>query len=174
MSAVFLNSPRATLSACGNYRYRIECDVRVLPPGGRLPVVAFFGINPSLAETGLHDQTTRKWSGFALMAGAYRWIAGNPFAWRSPDVRELARVADPVGPDNHQHLEQIIRDADVLVPCWGAIKKVPLPMRLAIDSLGARLLAAGKPVRVFGFTKCGQPKHPLMLGYATPLRDWTT
>nr|UBL09545.1 Phage protein [Enterobacter cloacae] len=49
-----------------------------------------------------------------------RFIVGNAFAFRATDVRELATAVDPVGPENEIHLERIIRDADVLVPCWGA------------------------------------------------------
>ena len=162
-----ISSPTAVLSDCRRYRYRIECNVALSGI-----VIAFFGVNPSDAETGLHDQTTRKWTGFAQLLGARLWVAGNPFAWRTPDVRELALVDDPVGPDNDAHLEQIIAEADILVPCWGAIAKVPPSKRPRVAGLRLRLLESGKPVKVFGLTRCHQPKHPLMLGYNTNLLDW--
>jgi len=34
------------------------------------------------------------------------------------------------------------------------------------------LCTSGKPVKVFGLTAGGDPKHPLMLPYDTPLVDW--
>jgi hypothetical protein len=36
------------------------------------------------------------------------------------------------------------------------------------------LLASGKPVLHFGTTKSGDPLHPQMLGYATPLIPWAS
>jgi hypothetical protein len=38
--------------------------------------------------------------------------------------------------------------------------------------LAAALLNSGKPVKVFGLTASGDPKHPLMLGYDTQLVEW--
>ena len=32
--------------------------------------------------------------------------------------------------------------------------------------------ASGKPLLCFGLTKSRDPKHPLMLGYDTPLIEW--
>lgn len=157
----------AILSACGVYRYRLERDVQM---DGL--VFAYFGVNPSTADAHVEDQTTMKWRGFALRNGARAYIAGNPFAFRATDVRALASAADPVGPENDAYISAIIRDADVLVPCWGNRMKLPPPLRPRLDALADMLHASGKPVKVFGFTKGGDPRHPLMLGYDTPLEQW--
>lgn len=131
----------AVFNPCGLFRYRLERQVQLA------------GVV------------------FAQRNGARAYIAGNPFAFRATDVRALAAAADPVGPENDAHIAAIIRDADVLVPCWGNRAKLPPSLRPRLDALADMLHASGKPVRVFGFTG-GDPLHPLMLGYATPLVDW--
>lgn len=157
----------AILSQCGNYRYRLE---RQIADTGI--VIAFFGVNPSTADAGTDDQTTMKWRGFAKIHGARSYIAGNPFAYRSKDIRYLAAIADPVGPDNLRHIAKIIEDSHLLVPCWGSRSKLPEKLRPHLHSLELMLRASGKPLKVFGLTKSGDPMHPLMLGYDTPLVPW--
>lgn len=157
----------AVISKCGLYRYRLE---RVLGKDG--PVLAYFGVNCSTATADEDDHTTRKWIGFTERAGGSRYIVGNAFAYRATDVRELAKVADPVGPENRCYLAKIIAEADILVPCWGNQSKVPAKLRHHFDDLRSKIVAANKPVRVFGLTISGHPKHPLTLSYTTKLVEW--
>lgn len=157
----------AVLSSCGRYRWRLD---REISPAGI--VIAFFGVNPSTAGPEIEDQTTMKWRGFAARNGARKYIAGNAFGYRATDVRELSRVCDPIGLENEVHLWQIVSEADVLVPCWGNREKLPKDLQPRLESLALFLVASGKPVKVFGLTKSGDPLHPLMLGYDTPLRLW--
>ena len=157
----------AILSPCGTYRYRLERTV-----GMEGSVFAFFGVNPSTADATVNDATVRKWIGFTKTWGGSRFIVGNVFAFRATDVRELARADDPFGPDIGDHTTAIIQEADILVPCWGDHAKVPPKFQFAFDVLLDALLSSGKPVKTFGLTKAGDPKHPLMLGYSTPLVDW--
>lgn len=157
----------AVISDCGTYRYRLDRHV-----GAGDLVVAYFGINPSTADASIDDATVRKWRGFSQRHGAGRFIVGNVFAYRATDVRELRDAVDPVGPDWRQHIEAIVKEADVLVPCWGSSKKVPADLQARLPWVLGALLHAGKPVKCFGLTKDGDPKHPLMLGYDTPLVDY--
>lgn len=161
----------AVLSDCGLYRYRLDREVCEPYEGSK--VFAFFGVNPSTADATLDDATVRKWWGFTLRNGGHRFIIGNVFSYRATDVRHLAGPIEPKGPDHHAHLHGIIREADVLVPCWGNSGKVPPRLRQSIDDLLLSLTLSGKPVMHFGFTKSGDPKHPLMLGYSTPLIPWS-
>lgn len=158
----------AVLSDCGTWRYRLERSLGLLDG----PRLAFFGVNPSTADAELDDATVRKWRGFAARASSPAFIVGNVFAFRATDVKELGRAPDPVGPENDRHLAEIIADADILVPCWGNQDKVPQPVRHRFEVVRRLLFASGKPVKVFGLTASGDPKHPLMLGYDTPLVDW--
>jgi hypothetical protein len=159
----------ATISPCGMYRYRLERDVQM---DGL--TYAYFGINPSTANAQLNDATVRKWIGFTKVNGGKRFLVGNAFGFRATDVTELRHAVDPVGPDNESHLSQIVADADILVPCWGNASKVPEHLRHHMAKTLKLLAASGKPMRTFGFTQSGDPKHPLMLGYSTPLIDWTS
>lgn len=135
-------------------------------------VFAFFGINPSTADATEDDATVRKWTGFTKTWGGSRFIVGNVFAYRATDVRELATVDDPFGPDIGDHTTDIITEADILVPCWGNSSKVPPKLQFAFDVLMDALVSSGKPVRTFGLTASGDPKHPLMLGYSTPMQEF--
>jgi hypothetical protein len=159
MSAIFSN--------CMTYRYRLD---RKIADSG--PVYAFFGVNPSTADATVDDATVRKWTGFTKRWGGSRFIVGNVFAYRATDVRELANTKDAFGPDIGDHITDIIDEADVLVPCWGNIGKVPLRLQFAFDILMDSLVSSGKPVKVFGLTKSGDPMHPLMLPYRTQLVDF--
>lgn len=158
----------AVISDCLTYRYRLDRIIDML--GG--PVFGYFGVNGSTATADEDDHTVRKWTGFTARNGGSRYIVGNPFAYRATDVRELATAADPVGPENDFYLRQIISEADILVPCWGNRNKVPKHLRHRFDQLSEMIFGSGKPVRVFGFTASGDPLHPLMLGYDTPLTEW--
>lgn len=155
----------AIISDCREYRYRLQ---RRLSDRGL--TYAFFGINPSTADAFVDDQTLRKVIGFCRQWGAGTLIIGNVFGYRSKDVKSLASCADATGKENHIWLRSIIRDADVLVPCWGSRTKIPKVLRSKLDALMQTLLASGKPVSILGRTASGDPLHPLMVSYQTPLR----
>lgn len=159
----------AVISECGQYRYRLE---RELASTG--PVYAFFGVNPSTADATVNDATVKKWIGFSKRWGVSRFIVGNAFPLRSTDVRGLAMAPHNLEAerDNLRHILQMADEADVLVPCWGDRKKVPPSMHKGLDDLMVALVGTGKPVMHLGVTKGGDPRHPLMLGYDTPLQPW--
>jgi hypothetical protein len=157
----------AIISECGLYRYRLDRDCGLPFEGSK--VFAYFGINPSTADATLDDATVRKWRGFTTRNGGHRFIVGNVFSFRATDVRVLRKTLVTMGPEHRKHLEAIIREADVLVPCWGSSDKLDYGHRLYMKDLMHTLLDSGKPVLHFGITKSGDPKHPLMLGYDTQL-----
>lgn len=159
-----LSKGSAILSDCGQFRYRLE---RTVADAGL--VYAFFGVNPSTADAEADDATVRKWRGFVTRWGGSRFIVGNVFAFRATDVRALAAAPDPIGRLNNDHITQIIAASDILVPCWGNRSKVPPQLRSNFRWLMQVLHASGKPVMAFGLSKSGDPLHPLMLGYSTPL-----
>ena len=156
----------AIISDCKNYRYRL--DRKVQDDG---IVIAYFGINPSTADATIDDQTVKKWIGFAKINNGSRFIVGNVFAYRSTNVRGLS-CRDPIGADNEKYLQEIINEADILVPCWGNISKVQRNLRYKFDEVKSAILDSGKPVKIFGLTNSDCPRHPMMLGYNTELVDW--
>lgn len=157
----------AVISSCGTYRMRLDRSV-----GGTGPVFAYFGVNGSTATADEDDHTVRKWIGFTARNGGSRFIVGNPFDLRATDVRELAAHPTPFSADNDRHLDEIIAEADILVPCWGNRSKVPPRLRFRFDLLTGMIFDAGKPVKIWGLTASGDPLHPLMLSYSTPLVTW--
>jgi hypothetical protein len=163
----------AVISKCGRYRYRLGRDIGRDVMRGIGPTVAFIGVNPSTADAETDDATVRKWRGFASRWGCDRMVVGNLFAYRATDVRELATADDPVGHENNEHLRAVLDGVDLVVPCWGSRGKLPPNLRYRIDDVRRMLRACASPVRVLGLTTSGDPKHPLMLGYSSPLQDWT-
>ena len=170
----------AIISECGKYRYRLEREVQV---EGK--VLAYFGINPSTADAALDDATVRKWRGFTLRNGGRKFIVGNVFAFRATNVNAVRshyigdlRKGESGSLESQLEAEScywqdVLGDADILVPCWGNRSKVPAQLRGRVDLLLRILLGSGKPVMHFGVTASGDPKHPLMLGYDTALIPWT-
>lgn len=159
----------AELSTCGRYRYQLSRTARV--DDG---TVLFIGVNPSTADAAEDDQTVRKWKGFTARWGYGAFLVGNLFAWRARHVQFLETATDPVGPENDYHLTAMIDRADLIVPCWGDLdNKIPARLRPRADVVRALLRKGGRPVQCLGTTRGGHPRHPLTLGYVTPLRPWS-
>ena len=154
----------AVISECGRYRHRLS---RFWKDEGL--VFGFFGVNPSTADASIDDATVRKWVGFTDRNGGKGFIVGNVFDFRATNVKELLVPDMAASLVNEFYLREIIKDSDVLVPCWGNSSKVHKQLRRSFDDVMSLILSAGKPVMCFGLTKSGDPKHPLMLGYNTPL-----
>jgi len=162
-----LSTGSAVISPCGLYRPRLD---RVLSGSG--PVAAIYGVNPSTADAEKNDQTIRKDMGFGARLGWSRIIKGNLCSFRATDVRELRTATDPIGPENDRYLEEIMREADVNVAAWGPSAKLPMQLRGRWREVVAIAERVGKPLYCWGIAKDGQPRHPLMLAYDTPLVKW--
>ncbi|MBW3243231.1 DUF1643 domain-containing protein [Epibacterium sp. DP7N7-1] len=154
----------AVLSECKTFRYRLDRHV-----GEGDIVAAVIGVNPSTADASLDDQTVRKWRGFGQRLGWQRFIVGNVFSLRATNVREVAHAPDPFGPDHRKYLDGIIDEADIIVPCWGDRAKLPRMLRPRLDDMMEVLRLTGRPLFCWGLTASGDPKHPMMLAYDTPL-----
>ncbi len=159
----------AIISPCGKYRYRLERNT--CHYGGATGVIM---VNPSTADAEQDDPTIRKLKGFGERNGWGRIIVGNLFAYRATDVRELGKIADPVGPANDDELAMIALTVDRVVFAWGPLVKQPKYHRArwrAVNDLfrrnGHAPLCIGEPA------KCGHPRHPLMLAYDSPIREWS-
>jgi hypothetical protein len=154
----------AVLSPCGTYRYRLDREI-----GTGDQTIAFIGVNPSTADATADDATVRKWRGFATRLGTKRFIVGNVFGYRATDVNELKEVVDPFGPEWADHIQEILSEADLIVPCWGSRLKLPRMLYSALDTMNVILAMTEKPLLCWGTTGSGDPIHPLMLAYSTPL-----
>ena len=159
----------AIISGCGKYRYRLE---RFASPHATLTAIIM--VNPSTADATSDDATIRKLRGFGERNQWGHLIVGNLFAYRATDVRDLGMALDPVGPDNDDHLTQIMAEADQVVFAWGPIAKQPKAVRSRWNDV-VRIArdAAHIPLCIGEPAKCGHPKHPLMLPYSSPIQKWT-
>lgn len=101
--------------------------------------------------------------GFAKREGAGGIIVVNLFAWRSPEVKDLATVSDPVGSENDQWLEKISRCAARIVVAWGDAKILKGRELVVLQTFSS----CKKALFCLGKNKSGSPKHPLYLSADT-------
>jgi hypothetical protein len=153
----------ALLSADGRYRYRLWRLWDDL-----LPIMVWVMLNPSTADADVDDPTIRKCVGFAKANGYGGIIVVNLFAWRATDPKELPRVADPVGPENDEHILWACRAPllATIVAGWGC-DKFSLSRATRVKTLIYG--AAGRQLQCFRKSVGGRPYHPLYLPYAAHL-----
>lgn len=140
----------AEISPCGRYRYALG---RRWGDGG---TVAFVMLNPSTADATTDDPTIRRCMGFAKAWGHGGLVVANLYGYRATKPADLWKSADPIGPDNDQHLVRVASDCDQIVAAWGANAR---PDRIA----GVLALPGMDRLHVLALTKDGQPRHPLYL-----------
>jgi hypothetical protein len=157
----------AIISDCGQYRYRLERH-KLAGAGA----IAWIMVNPSTADAENDDATIRKVIGFTERLGGGWAVVGNKFAYRATDVRELRTARDPKGEENDAHLGQIMRDAPVVIAAWGPLAKLPPHLRRRWRTVCDIADRAGATLMCLGTAQDGQPRHPLMLAYDTPLTEW--
>lgn len=149
------------------YRYRLERHG--LSGAG---AIAWIMVNPSTADAVEDDQTIKKVIGFSERAGAGWLIVGNKFAWRARDITELRTAPDPKGPENDRHLREIMESAPIVVAAWGPLAKLPERLRRRWRTIAALADELGVQPLCLGIAQDGQPRHPLMVSYDTPLVPW--
>lgn len=145
----------AVLSEDGLYRYSLTRTWE--PSVWRL---AFIMLNPSTADASVDDPTIRRCMGFARKFGYGGITVCNLYAYRATKPADMFAAADPVGPENDGWLSRLLSargSAQVpVVAAWGAHARP--------DRVAAVLAMPGAEVlHCLGYTKAGQPRHPLML-----------
>ena len=160
----------ADLSECGRYRYRLW-RLGLIPRNDL--TCTFVMLNPSTADAVEDDPTIRKCIGFCRRWGYGRLFVVNLFAYRSTDPTQLRDVqatgGDPVGPDNDWFLSSEIAAARRVVLAWGSHAEVRTLIDRRKFAMRDHLQGYPKKTVTLGFAKDGNPRHPLMLGYATAL-----
>ena len=155
----------ADFSDCGHYRYRLK---RRWAPG---PALMFIQLNPT-AGAERDDATVRRDVGFALGFGYSAITAFNIYAATATHPRDLAAMADPIGPDNDAYIDRAAAEHDLIVFAWGHHADPARARRVA--SRVWRICAhTGASVACLGWTANNQPKHPLRLPADTPLQTLT-
>jgi hypothetical protein len=157
----------AILSPCGRYRYKLS---RTWSDG---PRVLWVMLNPSTADADKDDPTIRKCIGFSKRWGCGGLDVVNLFAWRATHPKDLRAAREPVGTLNDEAILLTARAADRIVVAWGGhVTAAGRFMRRAERVRTLLLGPEGRPLFHLGLTSLGQPSHPLMLAYTTPLVRW--
>jgi len=174
MSALLYTEPLlgagAELSACKLHRYLLW---RTWSPNK--PPATFVMLNPSTAQASTDDHTVRKCIGFAQRWGFGGIRVVNLYSLRSTDWHMLIARPDRTGPANGQWLESAFELAaaqgQAVVVAWGAHRVPEKAARVAeVRSIARR---HGVELLALGTTFDGDPCHPLMLSYSTPLEPWS-
>lgn len=153
--------------------HRYQLTRTIIQPHGTTPyVIGFCGVNPSLAGDITNDQTIRKLIEFGRLDGATKIIVFNAFTIIATDVKELANATFPNDFAADEWVRSSIVACDAIVPMWGSRHKLPDRMRGRFAEVEGMMYKSRKPMRTFGITQRGDPMHPLMLGYRTPLVDY--
>lgn len=182
----------ATISPCGNYRYRLWREWRLgnstqwdmwteddgspaLDEAGQQigePLsCVFVMLNPSTADGEQDDPTIRRCVGFAKALGFDRMEVVNLFGWRATSPKDLFTVSperDPCGTDNQRHIQAALDSAGMVVCAWGAHGPHLGQDETVLGWIDAYLdilRDEGRevPVVALGITKDGHPRHPLYL-----------
>ena len=129
-------------------------------------------LNPSTADGFSDDPTIRKCKGYAERMGLRGILVANLFTLRTPEPRELLaklEAGDLVASSAcDAALHYVCPECKVLVFAWGALsKKLARWAESRIEYAYAAAASAGKKPLALGLTASGEPRHPLMLSYAS-------
>lgn len=128
----------ALISSCGTYRYALS---REWGDRGNMLVLVIV-----------------RCIGFAKREGYGGIVVVNIWAYRATYPRDLFKADNRDCADNIWHIERLIKGRDVVV-AWGARAKNTMPEVVRVMAV----LPCAASVRCLGFTKGGQPRHPLMV-----------
>ncbi|GIL13657.1 MAG: hypothetical protein BroJett038_23770 [Chloroflexota bacterium] len=145
----------AVFSPCRRYRYALWRRWGDLLEPGRDGYAMFICLNPSTADETRDDPTIRRCIAFARAWGYSGLCMANLFAFRATDPAKMMAQANPIGPENDEHLSRLAKGALVVVAAWGANGT-----HLGRDVEVRRALPA---LHYLSLTKEGHPGHPLYL-----------
>lgn len=151
----------AIISDCGTFRYQLH---RRWSEANDKGLVLWVMLNPSTADAERDDPTIRRCIGFSKAWGYCGLMVGNVYALRSTDPKNLWKAADPIGPENDRHLNDMAARASLIMLAWGNNAR---PVRAAAV---VHLLRQWSDVHCLGISNIRAPKHPLYIrGDTTPL-----
>ena len=151
----------AILSEDRKYRYvlsRIWDDDK--------PKVLFLCLNPSTADENTDDRTVTRCINFAKTWGYGGLLIGNLFALRSTDSSKLYSEEDPVGPENDQYLQELAKQASLIIAAWGDNGSY------MGRSTKVKAMFSNKGLKCFKINLSKEPKHPLYVSGDATLIDF--
>lgn len=158
----------AVVSDDGKYRYQLSriWDATKIK-------CCFVMLNPSTADHDIDDPTVRKCIGFAR-----QWQCGgiyivNVFPYRATDPREILKLSrDELRGDRQKffyYLIDAVQHSEFIICAWGNHGQHLLSSSWILGQLDG----VERPKYHLGFTKVGEPNHPLYLPYSTERKYWT-
>lgn len=153
----------ALISPCGRFRWWLA---RPIAGGLGIGFVLWVMLNPSTADARVDDPTIRRCIGFTQNWGFDRLAVANAYAYRTSSPAALKAAGYPIGEECDSHLIRLAREASLIVAAWGGHIQ---PTRAAAVLV---MLRRHAPVYTLGWTKAGQPLHPLYLPGDSPLIEW--
>lgn len=160
----------AVLSDDRVYRYFLERKIMGHPMD--YGWLGFIMLNPSTADEIKPDHTITKCKGFAERHGFGGIRVANLYAYRTRHPKILAQAhkdgIDIVGPDNERWIRHLLTNCQKVVVAWG----MQGPRRERIGRLVALADELNVKLHAIGVNQDGNPRHPLMTPYATPMTEW--
>lgn len=96
-------------------------------------------------------------------------LIGNVAAYRATDSGDLLAAPDPVGPDNHEALLAMAKQAELIIVAHG---NMPYGLEQTALQTHSLLRDAGHKLHVLKLLQTGMPGHPLYLLDNTQPRLW--
>ena len=122
------------------------------------PLILFILLNPSIADTTANDPTIRRLISFAQKFNYGGLYVGNLYAHITPYPEDLRSLDLKSEQENIKHVKGMMHLCEEVVYAWGNNGMLPQWLKDLED----------QPL-CFGYTKSGQPKHPLYLSKKTKL-----
>ena len=128
------------------------------------------GMNPSGASAEFADQTLLKVWGFSAVWNGGPFTMANVCPHRATSPADM-QIDPDIQRENVRRIVEILPEIDGLIVF--AHGDVPAPIR-GVFSQWATILAhkIGREIHCLGRTSRGSPRHPVMLGYTTPLERY--
>ncbi len=154
MSKILNTENGAIFSPCRDYRYSLwrRWDMNATPS-----YAMFIGLNPSTADETANDPTVTRCINYSKEWGFNSFVMTNIFALRATDPKVMIAHKSPVGNDNDKALQDIARNAGIIICAWGIHGA-----HMGRGSIVSSLLNQ-RELMCLGTTNKGYPKHPLYL-----------
>ncbi len=157
----------AVFDKTGSYRYLLWRNFSESSPGARFATsrthaksesetLLLVMLNPNKADENHNDPTIRRCIGFARSWGFNRLEVVNLFAICAEKPRMLRDFKKPIGFHNDEIILERASLASALVVAWGTHGAI-----LGRDADVLSKLESFGPLKCFGITKDGMPRHPL-------------
>jgi len=160
----------AVFSPCRRYRYLLW---RRWSPA---PQMVICGVNPSDASEEDNDHTVTRGMFYARREGCGAVYFVNPFALVTPEPDVMKRHSHPIEPPDdagrcNRAIVEALDGAALFVAAWGT-HGAHRGRDVDVLALVREAVRGRVPIKCFGMTKDGSPKHPARLGNAVPLIDY--